>query len=471
MKTRLVVEWTRQTLRVAVARARGARWHLAALHSRPVGQQDELAAALRELVKAVKIRPTEVIGVIPREQVITRVITFPSEEAAELHQMVELYTRAQLPYPREQALVEYAVLEQRAGFSTVALVACQRDTADRHLTLLRAAGLSPTTLTVSSWGVAGWFDQLTPAEPIPSPTLIINVDDARSDLVLLADGRLLFSRSVGQGAQDWRPFGEDVVELLALEVERSRATIRKELAGVEFASVLLTGCGDLARWREPLAQRLGMPVTVSESVRPLGPAAAAAATVLSPVVAGGLATGRAPMLDLSPAEVRSDVRHREQVRQLATVGVLLAAVLLAGSGWLSLRLARHQRLAARLTQALAQAEPAAAVVRERLRTAALVESLMEDRRRLLAALSGIFQQTPPSVALDAVTVERSRASIVLRGDADSTQAVLEYIKQLEGLEGVRGVELKYSTRRTTPSGERTAFELLLHQAPEAGKIS
>jgi len=177
------------------------------------------------------------------------------------------------------------------------------------------------------------------------------------------------------------------------------------------------------------------------------------------------------MLDLSPAEVRSDVRHREQVRQLATVGVLLAAVLLAGSGWLSLRLARHQRLAARLTQALAQAEPAAAVVRERLRTAALVESLMEDRWRLLAALSGIFQQTPPSVALDAVTVERSRASIVLRGDADSTQAVLEYIKQLEGLEGVRGVELKYSTRRTTPSGERTAFELLLHQAPEAGKIS
>ena len=95
------------------------------------------------------------------------------------------------------------------------------------------------------------------------------------------------------------------------------------------------------------------------------------------------------------------------------------------------------------------------------RSVDLVRSLFNERRRFAATLSGIFQATPPPVTLEALTVEPSRREIVVRGLAASTQTVLEYIQVLGQLEGIEGVELKYSTSRVTPAGERTNFELML----------
>jgi Tfp pilus assembly protein PilN len=95
--------------------------------------------------------------------------------------------------------------------------------------------------------------------------------------------------------------------------------------------------------------------------------------------------------------------------------------------------------------------------------AGLVSSLFEDRRRLASALTEIFRTLPPGVTLDSLAFERARSELVLRGSADSTQTVLQIVGQLERLDGVAGVELKYTTRRAGPSGERTDFELLVRQ--------
>ena len=89
--------------------------------------------------------------------------------------------------------------------------------------------------------------------------------------------------------------------------------------------------------------------------------------------------------------------------------------------------------------------------------------MLDDRRRLAGTLSSIFQTTPATVALEAVTFERPKQELVLRGNAATNQAVLEYLKQLERVEGIADVRLKYSTRRTTSTGERTDFEVLLRQ--------
>jgi len=152
MATRLVVEWTRSSLRLAVAEGSGTHWRLKALHSQATGDVTE---ALRALLKSTKVTAQQVIGVMSREQVITRVVKFPSVQPAELAQMAELYAKAQLPYPREQTVMDFHVLSQAAGFSTVAIVACQRDLIDRQLAVLRNAGLAVGMLTISSWGVLG----------------------------------------------------------------------------------------------------------------------------------------------------------------------------------------------------------------------------------------------------------------------------------------------------------------------------
>ena len=471
MSSRIVIEWTRSTLRAALTEGLGARCRIRAVHSRRIGSPAELGPALRALFASLRPGSADVIGVIPREQVITRLMTFPAADPGELAQMVELYARSQLPYPREQTVVDFHVVRQQDGFSTVAIIACQRQVLAQHVAALREAGRSPALLTLSAWGVLGWYRRLLRADAgqalraagAREPVLIMNVDDTRTDLVLVGEGRILSSRSVAQGAQDWGASSE-AAELLLVETERTEAAIRKELPGVEVRSVVLTGLGELPSWSEQLSLRLGRPVLIVEAAQPFERWAGSLDAPISPVVVAGVAGSELRgLLNLSPPEVRGEARHRQQVRELVTVGALLMGALALGSGILALQTVRARRQALQVDRVLAKIAPVARQVREKTHSAALVDSVLESRRRLAANLAGVFQATPQEVTLEALTFERARQELVLRGLAASTQTVLEYIRQLERLEGVGGVQLKYSTRRAGASGERTEFELAIRQ--------
>jgi len=463
MSTRLVVEWTRASLRLAIAEGSGSRWRLRGLRSEPITATVGVREALRTLLKTIKPTSSEILAVVSREQVITRVVKFPTVEAVELAQMAELYAKAQLPYQREQTVMDFHVLSQQGGFSTIAIVACQREVVDRQLLALREAGVSVGLVTVSSWGVLGWYHQAVSKDTSNEPVLIVNIDDTRTDLVLIGEGQILSSRSVGQGAQDWGGAGE-TSELLALEVERSRAAIRKELPGTEVRSLLLTGLGTLAQWKDQLAPRLSLPVVAIESQQTLKGVTPALSTPISPIVVVGLAcSDSAGLLNLSPPEVRVQVRHRRQIRELVVVSLLLMGVLALGSSLLSLQLRRQQGMATELDHALNDMAPAAKRVQEQTRFAQLVHSVLADRRRVALTLGGVFRETPSTVTLESLTFEHTKHEVVVRGSAASNQDVLGYIKQLEQLKEVSGVDLRYSTRHTTPTGERTDFELVLHQ--------
>jgi len=463
MATRLVVEWTRLTLRLAVAEGSGGRLRVRAIHAQMNRAPEEAAESLRRLLQAAKITAAEVIGVVSREQVITRVVKFPAVDPSELAQMVELYAKAQLPYPREQTVMDFHVLERDDGFSTVAVVACQREVIDRHVAVLQGAGLTVNLLTLSSWGALGWYRHAVKASPVSEPCLVLNVDDARTDLVLVADGRILSSRSIGQGMIDWGA-AADTIELLALEIERSRASVRKELPDADMRSVTLTGQGPLAQWSGPLSQRLGLPVTAVEAKQAFKGCMIPTSPPVSPVVVGGVAASDVrSLLNLSPTDMRVQVRHRKQVQELVTVGFLLLSVLALGSWLLSLRVGRQHRQAAQLAAVLEEIQPTAKDIQEKNRSQQLVAGILEHRERLGRALADVFASTPDAVSLEALTFERSRGELVVRGNAVTTVDVLAYIKQLEQIEGVEGVRLRYSTRRSTPSGDRTDFELVVTQ--------
>lgn len=462
MATRLVVEWTRTTVRLAVAEG-GARARLKGVYSQALGESGDPVPALRGLLKTYHPTPSQVIGVVSREQVLTRVVKFPATEPNELVQMVELYAKAQLPYPREHMVLDFHLLGQEQGFSTVAVVACQREIVDRQLTVLREAGVPVSLLTVSSWGVLHWYRQASRAGSVAEPCLVVNVDEARTDLVLVNAGRILSSRSVNQGAKDWELAG-DAAELLAIEVERSRAAIRKELQGTELACVVLTGVGALSAWKDAVSQRTGLSVTLIDWAAPFKGWKGPAPSMMSPVVIAGLAgSDLRGMLNLSPPDVRLQVSHREQVRALALASGLLIGVLALGAGLLGLQASRHQQLAVQLDRALAEIEPTAKRAQEQTRSTQVVSAALEDRRRLARTLADVFGQTPATVTLDGLTFERVKWEITVRGTAESTEDMLGYRKQLEQLDGVSSVDLRYSTRRSTPSGERIDFELILRQ--------
>jgi Tfp pilus assembly protein PilN len=144
--------------------------------------------------------------------------------------------------------------------------------------------------------------------------------------------------------------------------------------------------------------------------------------------------------------------------------MLLLAVFVFGAGALAALLMRQHRRASALDEAMAVVRPAAERVRRQTKSVQLVDAVLAQRKRLASQLAGLFAQTPQSIVLETLAFERGRQELIVRGQAPSTQAVLEYIQQLEQLDGIESVSLKYSRRRSGSADGATEFEVVCRQA-------
>lgn len=462
MASRIVVEWTRTTLRLAVVETARGSSRLRSVRVEPVGEGATVGKVLTDALKKANIRQASVIGVIPRDQVIVRLVKFPSLRLDELTQMVALYGRAQLPYPKDQIVVGHQVIEQKDGFSMVAVVACRRDVIERLFSPLRAAGLSVEQLTVSSWGLAGWYALASKSVKLQEPVFLVNRDEERTELVVVRGGRVLLSRSVAPGAKGLG--ADEGLAVLLQEVERSLTTLRKDLPGTEVRSFLLTGAGSLDSWKAQLQERFSLPVEIIDPEKPISVSAITGGLPVSIAAVGGVALASpASLLRLNPPEIANSVHQKQQSQDFVTVAVLGVLAVVLGVALMWTRVNRQEKLVAQLARSIEEIEPTAKRLKKQSRANRQILGLLRERAQLADLLDGVFLSLPDSMELEALTFEEARDEMTLRGRSSSTQEVLALLDRLKKLDRVRDVRLKHSTRRTTAAGERTDFELTIEQ--------
>ena len=451
---RIVVEVTRASLRLLAVEGAPMR---------PVIRQwivDPLEdpARVRRALAALPGARRDVISAIARDQVLTRLLTLPSAQPEELAQMAVLAGKAQLPYPAEQTVTALDVMAQQAGSSTAQLVACHRDVIDRHVALLRQVGGEPAVITPSAWGLLAWYQRWGRSPATPEPALVVHVDADHTDVVLIRDGRLVCSRSLSQGAEEWAGV-PDGAESMLRELDYSVAGWRKELPGLEVRACVCTGVGPLDRWAGALAQHWGLPSTVQVPQGALR-LPASSSTEASPAAALGLAMADAARLvNLLPPTLRQAQQVRQRLRALTVTSGLLAAALVVGTGALWLSVDRRERRLAQWTQAARSLQS----VSRQAQGLALARRLVVSRRWIAAALTEVFQRTPAEVAFDSLVVEPEQGTLVVRGAAPATRDVLAYLRALEASTAWRQVELRYAARRGAAGDARTDFELVVHR--------
>lgn len=443
---------------VGVVEASAAR---ASSASRP--SVEPVKDALHRILNKAQRKSASVIYAMPREQAITRILKLPSVKPDEIAQMVALSSQTQLPFPRDQAVVDFQVIDQQAGSSTVQLVACHRDVVERSLALFRQEGLEPAWVVPSSWGCLAWYQRLGRSSEVREPVLLMDIDEDHAELVLIRQDRLLFSRSLGQGLRASHSETE-ASGLPAQELERSLFSLLKEIPGVEIHSGVVTGLGPLEPWQRLLEQRLGKPVFIRPSFGTLSLPVSSSAQQASPVVALGLAMAEASwLINLLPQEVRRAQQHQRRMRELALAGALLVASLLAGAWLLSIHVNRQTRVASQSLHKVKQLETMAKQLEQKEQEIRLVDALLESRRRTAAMLVELFRLTPPETLLESLTFERARGECVVRGSAPTTREVLDYLQRLKQAGPWDRVELRYSARRNIAGVDRTDFEIVLHQ--------
>lgn len=404
----------------------------------PVGETaaETLRAKLREL--GVRTRQAHVA--LPRRWAIVKPLDLPPIREGDLARLVGFELERHLPFPAEEAVYDFQILEVRPGGPTrVLLVAVERRTLERVQRLLREAGLVPRLVDLGLHSLAalggggGAHLHLRPEE---------------GELAIVRHGRLLLSRAFplpeGDGPERGRVLAEELRRSLGALPEGERATVaRLTLTGDEEPA-------DAAAIDLPLAPSSPVPSGLQRQLARVGDGS------LLPALAIALRRPRRGPLrtNLLPEALRP---RPFPVLQLATVGLLLLSLALAVAEPFVTTL-RDERYLARLNRAI---EGLAPEVREVERVVAGLErrrqeldtlKRLRDRAiRPLPVLKELTELLPGEVWLTNLTLDQK--GLELAGFATAASPL---IPLLEGSPTLDRVEF---TSPVTTRRDKEQFRL------------
>ncbi len=176
-----------------------------ALRDGAIVQPEALANALRQAVRASGTRLRDAALALPAGAVMKKILSLPDtlhEDDLEIE--IEAEAGASLPFPREEAGIDFTVLGPtigQPGFVDVMLVAARREQIDQRVDLALSAGLRPRIVDVESHVLAevvGLAEAGRAADP-ERPVAVLQIDAERSHCLFVLGTELLHERELVQG--------------------------------------------------------------------------------------------------------------------------------------------------------------------------------------------------------------------------------------------------------------------------------
>ncbi len=185
---------------------------------------DEVAAALREAIRASGSRLRDAALALPAGAAIRKTLSLPALlHEDEMEMQVEAEAGETLPFPRDEIGLDFTIAGPTAGQPDsvdIVLVAARRERIDERVALARAAGLRPLVIDIESEALASAIARIDAAhEAGPAPLLaVLRLEPERGQCLFLADGALSYERELVLPAQ---PGGGAVVERACQEFDRA----------------------------------------------------------------------------------------------------------------------------------------------------------------------------------------------------------------------------------------------------------
>lgn len=268
----------------------------------PFSAQDELtfsedlAAALQQAVQDTGAGGQRVVTAIPGERVITRHIRIPPVPPKEIDGVLRWEAERYIPLPVDELIIRYVNLGQVKGArgpELHLLLAAVPETLAREChRCFAAAGLRLVAIDLQALALWRVFAGISIEEKQdPGTYAVINIDAPYSQLVVIREGRLQYTRSLPQGVRVTVQADVENVELasgepegviyraalkeFAREVQRSLSWYQAQDREHPVAKMVLSGAGSKVRdVGSYLADRLGMPVVMGEPPIPFNTPAA-----------------------------------------------------------------------------------------------------------------------------------------------------------------------------------------------------
>ncbi len=432
-----------------------------------VRQLDESNAAeggLAETVAVLKAAGGDVIVSLPRQAVTVRTFELPSSDPHEVGDMIDLQIAKQTPYSRDEIVFGYRLSKgSREGFTRVMLVIAPSSVLRHRCRVLEDAGLSVRQVAVSTDGLVGGLQRRgSGAASGAGGVAVLDIDAAASEVAVLQDGEVVFSRGLAVGAKDVADDpvagGERLIQEAARAVEAFRHEFPSGRVDRLFLSGALRGQGDLP---DRLRTIMGIQV---EFLDVLGGAMPALGDSMSETVCGrdvsvtavagaALAPDRLE-IDLTPESIlmRRTVARRAAEMTLASVLIMAALALL--SLWVETRIFARQHYLDELTRTVQSTTAAADSVESMKHKVAVVKGRLTDAMAPVAVLGELHTLISADTSLSAI--EYGDGRLTIRGSSlGGPESSGRLVNAMEASPYFREVK----RTRTASARDRSEFEI------------
>ncbi len=378
------IDWDERSLRLVAAEvARGAVRVRAAAHvpiepEVNVREPAALGGFLRRSMAANRIRGRRAMVDIARHEVVLNRMALPPGTTDELAAMVHMQIGKELPFAKDQAVIDFALPARPSadGMLEVWVAAVRSSAVQYYRQVIEAAGLRLERLGLRPFANACG---LRVGGELPGRTLMIDIGPSVTEIGVLRDGHLAYSRSAAVAVPPaglWSggeapsppargdstiPLSDEMatrprpLDVLLVEVNRTIAAYRATDLGATIDRIVLAGTvGVDESVARAFENRFGAPAglyEVPESLRWRG--AGVPIVAFSAVIGLAAASTADPRqhFDFShPKEPEAERRERIRKRPLVAVvaGLFIAAGAVAAWQPFALRKAELARLNAQI---------------------------------------------------------------------------------------------------------------------------
>ena len=362
--------------------------------------------------------------VLPQDQALVRLETFPSGDADELYGMAGLQTDKLSPFPEEETATGVETLECAEAESLVALAIVRADAVERVGAPFLELGSLPDAVDVEP--LAWWWGAKNLLGESPRGGRILLRAEASGRIAMaVAHG----ARPIAFGALPPRPAGgpdagEEWLEEAVEEASYALTALESAWGPEGALRMTVAAPKDMdVSWAKPLAKALG--ASAPEMVK------AEDVPSVSEGAARRLAEPAEPLsMDLAPAAWREEDERRRGNRVLMAAATAVVALWLLALGVfftvLNVRRARLSDLEAKVE---AVEKPAAEV--RRLRAKVMDFAAYADRSHsALECLRAMSEALPAGVELNSF-IYRKGASLTLRGESPDSERIYEFTRGLD----------------------------------------
>ncbi len=334
-------------VRVALVRTAYRRVAIEALNEAPIGEGGETAAIAAAMAG---LRPDGIAIALPGDRCFYRRLELPPTAQRELGSVLGFELESTVPFEMDACVFDHRILKKAIGATQItvfAALAKTEDVASRIDVLKRAIGREPDVVGTGAVPLANLTAILPELEGLPAPkkggqtvvdptlpgavsrtapVALLDLDERRSEIILLVGGDPVFARTLSRGTEGL----PESAKFLARELNTTLGAWRAQ-GGEAVHALYLVGMGTTVHGAEEfLTASLGIPVK-RLPLPPLEGVSAAAVETL-PLYAKAISLalsieGRAKSLNLrqgSLGTTRSYAFLREKLPLLSGLAAVIA---------------------------------------------------------------------------------------------------------------------------------------------------